>query len=99
MHSPKEQGRLLRSKGFFWLASRPDLAGQWNQAGGIAYHGGAGLFWQAVPEEEWPEDEESREHIMASWIEAPRRPSAGTGVYRSGGWIRPGCVANWMPVC
>ncbi|WMC10720.1 zinc metallochaperone GTPase ZigA [Oceanimonas pelagia] len=69
LHSPKEQGRLLRSKGFFWLASRPDIAGQWNQAGGIAYHGGAGLFWQAVPEEEWPEDEESREHIMASWAE------------------------------
>lgn len=69
LHQPQEQGRLLRSKGFFWLASRPDLAGQWNQAGGIAYHGGAGLFWQAVPKEEWPEDEESREHILASWAE------------------------------
>ncbi|MCC4264305.1 zinc metallochaperone GTPase ZigA [Oceanimonas baumannii] len=69
LHRPREQGRLLRSKGFFWLASRPDLAGQWNQAGGIAYHGGAGLFWQAVPEEDWPEEEESREHIMASWAE------------------------------
>ncbi|OYD23567.1 zinc metallochaperone GTPase ZigA [Oceanimonas baumannii] len=69
LHRPREQGRLLRSKGFFWLASRPDLAGQWNQAGGIAYHGGAGLFWQAVPEENWPEEEESREHIMASWAE------------------------------
>lgn len=69
LHRPKDQGRLLRSKGFFWLASRPDFAGQWNQAGGIAYHGGAGLFWQAVPEQDWPEDEESREHILASWVE------------------------------
>ncbi|AEX99981.1 cobalamin synthesis protein P47K [Oceanimonas sp. GK1] len=69
LHRPKEQGRLLRSKGFFWLASRMNVAGQWSQAGGIAYHGGAGRFWQAVPEQDWPEDEESREHIMASWAE------------------------------
>ncbi|GAB7207063.1 zinc metallochaperone GTPase ZigA [Dickeya oryzae] len=27
-------GRLLRSKGFFWLASRPFEAGSWHQAGG-----------------------------------------------------------------
>ncbi|WP_116474928.1 zinc metallochaperone GTPase ZigA [Zobellella maritima] len=69
LHRSDQQGKLLRSKGFFWLASRPDFAGQWNQAGGIAYHGGAGLFWQAVPREDWPEDEEGREHIMASWQE------------------------------
>ncbi|GAA3544875.1 zinc metallochaperone GTPase ZigA [Zobellella aerophila] len=69
LHRSDQQGKLLRSKGFFWLASRPDFAGQWNQAGGIAYHGGAGLFWQAVPRKDWPEDEESLEHIMASWQE------------------------------
>ncbi|WP_236242307.1 GTP-binding protein [Streptomyces sp. CC228A] len=29
-------GRVLRSKGFFWLASRPRVTGLWSQAGGIA---------------------------------------------------------------
>lgn len=39
-------GRLLRSKGFFWLASRPGEAISWSQAGGIMRHGLAGQ-WQA----------------------------------------------------
>ncbi|GGB40111.1 GTP-binding protein [Oceanisphaera marina] len=69
LQQPEQAGKLLRSKGFFWLASRPDFAGQWNQAGGIAYHGGAGLFWHAIPAADWPDDEESRAHILASWQE------------------------------
>lgn len=67
--SPEVSGKLLRSKGFFWLASRPNMAGQWSQAGGIAQHGAAGLFWQAVPREQWPDDEEQRAYIMENWQE------------------------------
>lgn len=69
LQEPEQAGKLLRSKGFFWLASRPDFIGQWHQAGGIAYHGGAGLFWQAIPEADWPAEEESRAHILANWQE------------------------------
>ncbi|MFK4066502.1 GTP-binding protein [Streptomyces sp. NPDC029674] len=29
-------GRILRSKGFFWLASRPRVIGMWSQAGSVA---------------------------------------------------------------
>ncbi|GGT15235.1 GTP-binding protein [Streptomyces purpureus] len=29
-------GRILRSKGFFWLASRPHVTGLWSQAGAVA---------------------------------------------------------------
>lgn len=69
LSSPERSGRLLRSKGFFWLASRPRWAGQWSQAGGIARHGGAGMFWKAIPQNQWPEDEEARRNIMAQWVE------------------------------
>ncbi|MBB1252774.1 GTP-binding protein [Streptomyces sp. OF3] len=31
-----EFGRVLRSKGFFWLASRPRVTGLWSQAGSVA---------------------------------------------------------------
>ena len=69
LHQPWPRGRLLRSKGFFWLASRPELAGQWHQAGGIARYGFAGLFWKAVPESRWPSDPESRQGIAEVWEE------------------------------
>lgn len=64
-----QTGKLLRSKGYFWLASRPQVAGQWSQAGGIAQHGAAGLFWKAVPEPHWPEDPEQRAFIESTWVE------------------------------
>ncbi|UXY16263.1 zinc metallochaperone GTPase ZigA [Chitiniphilus purpureus] len=58
---------VLRSKGHFWLASRPQLVGQWSQAGGSARHGGAGHWWAAVPRRHWPQDEESVALIEADW--------------------------------
>ena len=63
--SAKWPGTLLRSKGFFWLATRFDIAGQWSQAGGITRHGAAGYWWAAVPKEHWPEDPQYRETIDA----------------------------------
>lgn len=69
LHSRDLQGRLIRSKGYFWLASRPEFAGQWSQAGGIARYGFAGLFWKAVPQEHWPEDEDYLESIRRNWVE------------------------------
>lgn len=69
LHKRLEQGKLIRSKGYFWLATRPEFAGQWNQAGGIAHHGFAGMFWKAIPESDWPEDSEYRDSIMESWQE------------------------------
>ncbi|MDH4571851.1 zinc metallochaperone GTPase ZigA [Salinicola acroporae] len=69
LHGDWGDGRLLRSKGFFWLASRPQYAGQWSQAGGIAHHGFAGLFWRAVPESRWPQDPEYLDSIREKWEE------------------------------
>ena len=67
--NPEMNGKLLRSKGFFWLASRPQIAGQWSQAGGMAHHGAAGIFWKAIPKEQWPEDQEQLNYIMKKWQE------------------------------
>ncbi|QUG73585.1 GTP-binding protein (plasmid) [Erwinia sp. E602] len=58
---------IVRSKGFFWLASRPDFAGNWSQAGGVSHQGLAGRWWAAVPPERWPEDEDLRLSIMQNW--------------------------------
>ncbi len=69
IHQKDLQGKLIRSKGYFWLATRPEFACQWSQAGGIARYGFAGMFWKAVPEDHWPDDEEYRQSIKSKWQE------------------------------
>lgn len=69
LHSKEIAGKLIRSKGFFWLATRPHFAGSWSQAGGMARYGAAGLFWSAVPKEQWPDDPEYLKAIEQQWVE------------------------------
>jgi G3E family GTPase len=69
LHGTEKFGNLIRSKGYFWLATRPEFAGQWSQAGGIAQYGYAGLFWKAVPKADWPEDQEYLDSIAENWVE------------------------------
>ncbi|AMJ96184.1 4-hydroxytetrahydrobiopterin dehydratase [Alteromonas stellipolaris] len=69
LHTTENYGKLLRSKGYFWLASRPECAGQWSQAGGIAHYGYGGMFWKALPKSEWPEDEAYLASIEKQWME------------------------------
>jgi len=57
---------VVRSKGFFWLASRMDFAASWSQAGGACRHGAAGLWWAAVDPSEWPDEPGARAEIEAT---------------------------------
>ncbi|WP_322058796.1 GTP-binding protein [Paraburkholderia sp. J63] len=59
---------VLRSKGFFWLATRNDVAGSLSQAGGVCRHGPAGTWWAAQPREDWPQDAELEQEIAADWF-------------------------------
>jgi len=69
LHNTEQFGKLIRSKGYFWLASRPQFCGQWSQAGGIARYGFAGMFWKSIPKDNWPKDEESLNEIKKQWVE------------------------------
>lgn len=69
LHDAKDYGKLIRSKGYFWLATRPEFVGQWSQAGGIARYGVAGMFWKAIPKEEWPTDQDYLDAINDIWQE------------------------------
>ncbi|MCK9535891.1 MAG: zinc metallochaperone GTPase ZigA [Pseudomonas sp.] len=60
-------GRLLRSKGYFWLAPSPDLVASWSQAGGMMRYSYAGQWWASVPPADWPQDAESLKSIQAHW--------------------------------
>lgn len=59
---------VIRAKGFFWLATRPDFVGEVAQAGALVRHQAIGRWLAAVPEEEW--SEEARESAnMDEWVE------------------------------
>ena len=69
LHDTKKFGKLIRSKGYFWLCTRPEFVGQWSQAGGIASYGFAGMFWKSIPKKDWPTDEASLAFINKQWVE------------------------------
>jgi G3E family GTPase len=65
---------IVRSKGIFWLASRPDDALVWSQAGGSSQAEVYGKWWASIPEEErihnpsYIQDEKSiRKKWNAEW--------------------------------
>ena len=60
---------MARAKGFFWIASRPDLVGEVSQAGALVRHQGMGNWWVAVPKERWPDEDEAKATIMRNWDE------------------------------
>ena len=40
---------IIRSKGIFWIASRPEQALIWSQAGGSLKADSAGVWWDSMP--------------------------------------------------
>jgi len=61
---------ILRSKGYFWLASRHTLAGYWSQAGQVISADPAGQWWAETPQDDWPlEDPQMIAEIRANWDE------------------------------
>lgn len=58
---------VLRSKGFFWLASRLDKIGVWSQAGRVARLDFGGFWWAAIPKTHWPDIDPIRREIEQRW--------------------------------
>jgi G3E family GTPase len=58
---------ILRSKGFFWLASRLEKIGVWSQAGRVARLDFGGFWWAAIPQDRWPDIPQIRKHIEETW--------------------------------
>lgn len=60
---------VVRSKGRYWIASRPDFCATWSQTGAVTRTELAGMWWVATPHEHWPDDDESFQHIKSRWEE------------------------------
>jgi G3E family GTPase len=58
---------VIRAKGFFWIATRPQWCGEMQQAGAMVRHEPRGKWWVAVPKDKWPDDEAFRAMIGETW--------------------------------
>jgi G3E family GTPase len=61
---------VVRSKGLFWIASRPDDAMNWSQAGGSLRAEKAGVWWSSMPYGQrinHPVFVENKEFIESRW--------------------------------
>ncbi|HBL28777.1 MAG TPA: hypothetical protein DD490_18235 [Acidobacteria bacterium] len=58
---------VVRSKGFLWVASRMDEIFVWSHAGRCSTLAPGGVWWAAMPSEDWPEDEDFRRELAETW--------------------------------
>jgi len=58
---------VLRSKGFFWIATRPSVIGVWAQAGGVSSVEPGGIWYAATPEDDWELEPEELEEVKKRW--------------------------------
>lgn len=58
---------VIRAKGHFWLATRPEWVGELSQAGALVRHEGMGIWWAEIPASRWPQDPAWREHLGQNW--------------------------------
>ncbi|MDR8373040.1 GTP-binding protein [Pseudomonas lactis] len=67
LQQPWHNGRLLRSKGYFWLASRHLETGLLVQSGSQFQWDYVGHWWNFIEQSQWPQDEYRLQSIMAKW--------------------------------
>ncbi len=67
LQQPWHNGRLLRSKGYFWLASRHLETGLLVQSGRQFQWDYVGHWWNFIEQLQWPQDEYRLQSIMAKW--------------------------------
>jgi len=60
---------VVRSKGYFWLAGRPEWMASLSGAGKLMNIEPVGLWWASVPKERWPTDAASLAEVKAGWSE------------------------------
>ena len=61
---------VIRAKGHFWLATRPEWLGELSQAGSIVRTSALGFWWAAVPPARWPDNPEWRRSLEKNWNDA-----------------------------
>ena len=61
---------VIRSKGHFWIATRPEWVAEFSMAGALSTVAPLGTWWAAVPRERWPDHPEGHRYIETHWTDA-----------------------------
>lgn len=60
---------VIRAKGHFWIASRPNWVAEFSLAGAVSSVSPLGGWWAAVPRDRWPTHPQALEEVAAKWAE------------------------------
>ncbi|MGR3503506.1 GTP-binding protein [Pseudaestuariivita sp.] len=64
-----EMPGVIRAKGHFWLATRPEWVAEFSLAGALSSIQPIGTWWASVPEERWPDHDSARDYMRQHWQE------------------------------
>ncbi len=60
---------VIRAKGHFWIATRPDWVAEFSLAGALSSIKPIGTWWASVPKENWPENAMAQSYMQQHWSE------------------------------
>ena len=60
---------VIRAKGHFWMASRPDWVAEFSLAGALSSVTPLGTWWASIPEERWPDHQQAQDYLRTHWLE------------------------------
>lgn len=92
---------VIRAKGHFWLATRPDYLGELALAGTQKTVSRLGRWWAAVPKSRWPDDGSFEEFVLRHWnpVWGDRRQElVFIGIHMDESAIRDALEACLLPV-
>ena len=64
-----EMPGVIRAKGHFWIATRPEWVAEFSLAGALSSVKPIGTWWASVPQDRWPDHASTREYMQQHWIE------------------------------
>jgi len=60
---------VIRAKGHFWMATRPDWVAEFSLAGALSSVRPLGQWWASVPRDRWPTHPQGRAYLEQHWAE------------------------------
>ena len=59
---------VIRAKGHFWIANRPDWVAEFSLAGALSSVAPLGTWWASIPEDRWPQQPQARSYLEQHWV-------------------------------